>query len=264
VTQTRAAIARAYDRSAAAWRDGPARLVYDRLAEVLVASSPVSLRGRLVLDVGAGTGAASRSLAAAGATPVPVDVSASMLRANPVGAARAVVADAVQLPLASSGVDGVVAAFSFNHLPDAAAGFAEAARVCRPGSPVLVASYAAEDSHPVKQAVDAALAEKGWQPEGWYADLRAGAVPQLATVTGMATAAEAGGLPGEATVVDVPFPELTPEDLVSWRLGLAQSAPFVATLDPPTRLSVVHRSLDLLGEAPPPLHRTMVVLSARK
>jgi ubiquinone/menaquinone biosynthesis C-methylase UbiE len=262
VSRSSADIARAYDRSAAAWHDGPARLVYGRLAEVLVGRASVPLADRLVLDVGAGTGAASRSLVRLGAAPVPVDLSASMLRSNPIGAVRAVVADATRLPVAASSVDGVVAAFSFNHLPDPAAGFAEARRVARPGAPVLVSSYAAEDNHPVKEAVDTALAEAGWRPEGWYRELRTGAVPQLATVAGMAAAAEAGGLSGRVEVVDVPFPELTPEHLVAWRLGLAQAAPFVATLTPEARSAVVRRSLDLLGPTSPPLERSIVAFTA--
>ena len=44
-----AAVARAYDRTGAAWSDGPA-LVYDRLAAALVAQSPVGLAGRTVVS----------------------------------------------------------------------------------------------------------------------------------------------------------------------------------------------------------------------
>jgi hypothetical protein len=42
-------VARASDRTGAAWSDGPA-LVYDRLAAALVAQSPVGLAGRTVVD----------------------------------------------------------------------------------------------------------------------------------------------------------------------------------------------------------------------
>ena len=45
----------AYAAGAAAWASGPAR-VYRRLAELLVAFSPVPLGGRRVLDLGSGTG----------------------------------------------------------------------------------------------------------------------------------------------------------------------------------------------------------------
>ncbi len=53
----------AYSATAGAWRDGP-ELVYERLADVLVATSPISLAGKLVADVGAGAGATSRAIRA--------------------------------------------------------------------------------------------------------------------------------------------------------------------------------------------------------
>jgi hypothetical protein len=55
----------AYSATGVAWRDGPER-VYQRLADVLVAASPLPLTGQRVADVGSGTGAASRSIAQAG------------------------------------------------------------------------------------------------------------------------------------------------------------------------------------------------------
>ena len=50
-----ASLAAAYSLSADAWTRGPTR-VYGRLAELLVAASPVPFDGALVLDLGAGTG----------------------------------------------------------------------------------------------------------------------------------------------------------------------------------------------------------------
>lgn len=256
------AVADAYDRTGRSWQDGPARLVYDRLAEVLVAASPVPLAGRRVLDVGAGTGAAARSIRAAGGRPVAVDVSLGMLRANATSAGRAVVADARRLPVPTGAVAGVVAAFSFNHLPDPAAGFREAARVCRPGSPILAAAYAADDHHPVKAAADQAMAEAGWVVDPWYTELRARAVPLLATADGMLTAARTAGLAPRAGEVTVDLPDLTPDDLVTWRLGMAQSAPFLATLAPDARIRIHARARHLLGPTPPRLQRSIVVLTA--
>jgi demethylmenaquinone methyltransferase/2-methoxy-6-polyprenyl-1,4-benzoquinol methylase len=254
-------VADAYDRTGRSWEAGPARLVYDRLAEVLVAASPVSLAGRRVLDVGAGTGAAARSIRAAGGHPVAVDVSLGMLRANATSAGRAVVADARRLPVPTGAVDGVVAAFSFNHLSDPAAGFREAARVCRPGSPILAAAYAADDHHPVRAAAEQALVEAGWVVDPWYADLRTRAVPLLATADGMLAAAHTAGLAGQVAEVTVDLPDLTPADLVAWRLGMAQSAPFLATLAPAARARVHTRARHLLGPTPPPLRRSTIVLT---
>jgi SAM-dependent methyltransferase len=254
-------LADAYSRTGRAWEEGPARLVYDRLAQVLVAASPVPLAGRQVLDVGAGTGAAARAIVAAGGRPVAVDVSLGMLRANTTTVGRAVVGDARRLAVRTGAVDGLVAAFSFNHLRDPATGFREARRVCRPGSPVLVAAYAADDHHPVKAAAEQAMVEAGWAPEPWYDDLRAHALPRLATVDGLRAAAGSGGLDGHAEGLVVAFPELSPGDLVAWRLGMAPTAPFLAGLAPAARARVRARALALLGATPPPLQRSIVVFT---
>jgi ubiquinone/menaquinone biosynthesis C-methylase UbiE len=253
-----AAVARAYDRTGPAWSAGP-EIVYDRLARAIVAESPVPLVGRTVLDVGAGTGAASLAAMAAGARVVAVDVAPGMLRANRAQVAGALVADAATLPLAGASVDGLVAAYSFNHLPDPAAGFREAARVCRPGSPVLVSAYAADDDHPAKAAVDQAAAAEGWAPDAWYLDLRASVVGRLATVEGMAAGAAGSGLRGEARRLVVDLPDLVPEAMVGWRMGMAQLAPFLATVDAATRRRVAERALAALGPTPPPLRRSTIL-----
>jgi hypothetical protein len=61
--------------------------------------------------------------------------------------------------------------------------------------------------------------------------------------------------------VRVPFPELRAEDLVAWRLGMAQHAPFVAGLSPADRDAVRDRAVALLGDAPP-LVRSFLVITA--
>jgi ubiquinone/menaquinone biosynthesis C-methylase UbiE len=258
-----AAVARAYDRTGSAWSGGPA-LVYDPMADALVAQSPVPLGGRTVVDVGAGTGAASLAVAAAGGRVVAVDLALGMLRANRAdraSVAGGVVADAVTLPLADRAVDGLVAAFSFNHLPEPAAGFREAARVCRPGSPVLVAAYAAEDDHPAKQAVEQAAAESGWQPEPWHTALRVAVSTHLATVEGMLAAATAAEVAGVARTLVVDLPDLAPDAMVGWRMGMAQMAPFLATVDVATRRGIALRALALLGPAPPSVRRSIIVFA---
>src|SRR5262245_47152241 len=53
-------VAAAYSAGGVAWAGAPSR-IYSRLAELLVASCPVSLDGLTTLDVGAGTGVASRA-----------------------------------------------------------------------------------------------------------------------------------------------------------------------------------------------------------
>lgn len=253
-------MAQAYSATGAAWQRGPGR-VYDRLAEAVVAESPVPLLGRTILDVGAGTGAATRAITAAGGRSIAADLALGMLRAieppapSTVGEARA-------LPFRDRSLDGVVAAFALNHLPDPHRALREAARVCRPGSPLLASAYASDDTHPVKHAVDTAAAELGWEPATWIADLRVTTMPILATVEGARrVATEAGFVDAEVRRLEVAFPDLDVDDLVAWRCGMAQTAPFVAQLTPAQHDQLRARAVELLGVAPP-LVRRVVLISA--
>lgn len=256
-------LAAAYSATGAAWQSGPG-LVYDRLAEVLVASSPIALEGCRVLDLGAGTGAATRAAFAAGAARVvAVDAAFGMLAFEADRRPPAAVGDALALPFPMSAFDAAVAAFSLNHLTAPAAGLREMARVTRPGGALLAAAYAADDTHPVKAAVEAALAARGWTREPWYEALRAEAVPQLATLEGGAATAAAAGLRADVELVRVPFPKLEAHDLVAWRLGLAQHAPFLARLSPNVRDAVAADALARLGEAPPLVRSIIVVRGIR-
>jgi SAM-dependent methyltransferase len=255
--------AAAYSRAAEAWATGPGR-VYDALADVLVGRAPVPLAGRTLLDVGAGRGAATRALARLGAHAVPVDLAKEMIAASRRAAGPpGVVADALVLPIASDAVDGVVAAFSYNHLTQPGVALAEAARVTRPGGVVLASAYATDDDHPVKRAIDDAAAAAGWTPPEWIEAFRRDAVPLLATVErAEAVLAEAGLGHGGAVHLEVPFPDLVAEDLVEWRLGMAQVAPFIAELPPPAQAALRLDALARLGADPPPLVRRIIVLSA--
>jgi SAM-dependent methyltransferase len=253
--------AAAYSATGAAWQLGPGR-VYDRLAEVVVGRSPVPLTGRRVLDVGAGTGAATRAVTAAGAAGVvAVDAAPGMLAHDADRRPPAVVGDALALPFPHGAFGAAVAAFSLNHVTMPAAGLREMARVTRPGGPLLAAAYAADDTHPVKAAVEAALRAKGWEPEPWSETLRTATAPLLATVDGCAAAARDAGLDVDVEAIRVPFPDLGPRDLVAWRLGMAQHAPFVARLAPGERDAVEADALARLGDAPP-LVRSILVLRA--
>lgn len=254
-------IAAAYSATGGAWERGPAR-VYDALAEVLITHSPVGFAGGRVLDVGAGTGAASRAARAAGAGEVvAVDAALGMLAHDAAARPPAVVGDALDLPFAPSVFDVAVAAFSLNHLTSPTAGFREMARVTRRGGALLAATYAEDDTHPVKDAVNGALAARGWVPEPWYAALQADAIPLLATPDGCVAAAGRAGIEARAESVRVTLAGLDSADLVAWRLGMAQHAPFVARLSPPERKALVAEAVARLGSAPP-LVRSIVVVSA--
>lgn len=254
--------AAAYSATGALWECGPSR-IYDRLAAVLVGRSPVPLAGRRVLDVGAGTGAASRAALAAGAADVvALDAAYGMLAHHADVRPAAVVGDILALPFPASTFGASVAAFSLNHLEDPVAGLRELARVTGPGGTVLAATYAEGDDHPVKAAVSAALAARGWAPDPWYRSMMTRIVPLLASPERFAAAAGAAGLDADVQAVRVPFPELDAMDLVAWRLGMVQHAPFVADLPDAERRAVVADALALLGDEPTPLVRSVLVLTA--
>jgi SAM-dependent methyltransferase len=250
----------AYSRTGSAWSDGPAT-IYDRLSEVMAAMLPTSLSGARVLDLGAGTGAAGRAAVGLGAgRVVALDAAIGLLEVDRRSRPPAVVGDALALPFADACFDAVLAAFSFNHLVRPSAAFVEAARVLAAGGSMAVSAYADDDTHPVKQAVDAACADHGWQRPEWYLRMQAEAAPKLATPE--RALVEAAGLPGaEARRVAVDFAGLAPEQLIAWRLGMAQVAPFLSTLPDAERATIAAEARSRLGDDPPPLVRRMIVVT---
>ena len=105
-----------------------------------------------------------------------------MLAADRIGRPPAVQADVCALPIASSSLGGVVAAFVLNHVREPAAALRECLRVCAPGSPILVSTYAEDDIHPVKHAAMRALEARGFEMDPWIAELYRDVVPLMATV----------------------------------------------------------------------------------
>ena len=148
------------------------------------------------------------------------------------------------------------------HLVDPQVALREAVRVVRRGGPVLATAYAADDHHPVKAAVEAAAAALGWRTPRWVEAMRAAASPLLATVAGaLAVAAHVPLTDARAEAVAVDFGDLSPTELIEWRLGMAQMAPFVGELDVATRHRLVTLARDALGDGPP-LVRRIIVLHA--
>jgi SAM-dependent methyltransferase len=255
------ALRTAYDSAAEAWGGAPDR-VFGALAEALLVRGPL-WRGLVVLDVGAGSGTATRRLVAAGATAVPMDAAAGMLAvARARCACRPVAGDAMVLPVRTGAVDAVVMGFLLNHLPEPAAALAEAARVVRPGGWILASTWARENDHPVKHVVEAALLARGWTPPQWYVELKEGTALLTDSADGLADAARIAGLVGiHASRVDVELP-LGLSDLVGWRLGMPNNAPFVAALSQADR----HALLTELSQATvgmPAMTCATVMLAAR-
>ncbi|WP_372338984.1 class I SAM-dependent methyltransferase [Actinoplanes sp. RD1] len=98
------------------------------------------VRGKRVLELGAGAAAAARWLDGQGAEVVAMDLSAGMLRQARAGAERSgvevplVQADALALPFATDAFDIVFTAFgAIPFVADSAAVMREVARVLRPG-----------------------------------------------------------------------------------------------------------------------------------
>lgn len=247
------AMAEAYDRSAGAWRRGPARL-YARLAGALLDRSPIRLAGATVLDAGAGTGVAGDAARARGAARVvAVDRAPAMLTAP------AVVADLTRLPFRADAFDLAVAGFVLGHLREPERGVRELRRV----SAALLASAFAEGwSHPAKGVVERVLAGHGYRPPPWYAAFKDGSERRLGDPVRLETVARAAGYAQVGVErVEVAIGSLTPAALVAWRFGMAHHAPFLASLTPAVREAARLEAERRLRDAPPVIV-PMLVLGA--
>ena len=105
--------------------------------------------GSLVLDLACGTGDFCRDLQEAGLRAVGFDNSAGMLAAART-TAPLVLADALQLPVAGGGADGITCGFALRNVADLGAFFAECARVIRPGGRVGLLEVAEPKFGPAK------------------------------------------------------------------------------------------------------------------
>jgi ubiquinone/menaquinone biosynthesis C-methylase UbiE len=217
----------AYDAAADAWADSAAP-VYAQFAAAMVEQSPVSLDGATVLDVGAGTAVACDAALAAGARrAVATDIAEQMLRRRH-PPTEAVVADAARLPFADDRFDLVMGGFCLGHLPDPGAALAEWRRV---GSATLATAFAPGPSHPAKAAVDAAMEGIGFVAPPWYQHLKNDTEPIVEDTETFETLAVAAGHQNVSiTRLTVDTGLRTPAEIVAWRLGMAQLAPFVASL----------------------------------
>jgi SAM-dependent methyltransferase len=244
------------------WATG-ATLVYGPIAAELVEMSPQPLAGRTVLDVGAGTGAVSAALTARRARPVAMDLSIGMLAWNARARPPCAVADIRALPLPAGGVDAAVASFVLNHLTAPSAGFAELARVTRPGGAVLAAVFSNASRSQACDRVDAVAREAGWQVPDWYIELKTIAAPVLGTAGAMRAAADAAGLVTitvEERPVDVGVAE--PEQLVSYRLSQPLFADWLDRIGPARAAGIAAHAADAIRSLMQPYRPIVVFLAA--
>ncbi len=251
-----------YAVAASGWAGG-AELVYRPVARELLALAPHSLAGRTVLDIGAGTGAASTALAELGAQTLAVDLSHPMLSWHAADRPPAAVGDVTRLPVQTNTVDDAVAAFVFNHLRDPAAGIAEAMRVVRPAGALLASAYSNDSRSEVRDALDDAARSHGWTPPDWYAELKQHATPLLGTATRMRRVAAGCGL------IDVAVGErpvevgvTTAQQLVDYRLGQAQFAPWLRRLGPDEAVEARNRLIESIAPIMTPYRPIVVFLAA--
>jgi SAM-dependent methyltransferase len=266
---TSADVRAGYDAAAPMWAEGPAR-AYAVLARALVAAVPVA--GRRVLDLGAGTGVAGRAALAAGASQVvAADLAPGMLRRGGMGrggeagassALHPVAADAAALPFRDGSFGVVVAAFCLNHMTSTVAGLREVRRV---GTAIAASTFAAGWSHPAKDAVDEVLAASGFRPPAWHTALKCDIEPRAGDPEHLAAAAAAAGYTSvRVHTAEVDTGLSTPAQLVSWRLGMAHTAPFLRSLDERTREAVRQRSERAVARTGAgPLVVSMVILTAQ-
>jgi SAM-dependent methyltransferase len=218
-----------------------------------------------MLDVGAGTGICADLIREAGALPVQVDASIDMLRYRRDERPVAVAGDVMRLPFAAGAFDGAFAAFVLNHLPLPAAGVGELARVVRSGGVVLASVYADTSDNGPRDVVDEAARRAGFTEPGWYRELRTERAPQVGTPDKLAAAAaQAGLLVHECVAEHLDVGVETAEDVVRYRFGQAQYAPWFAGMSDDEAAVVRREAVDAVRPVMTPYRPLVILLAARK
>jgi SAM-dependent methyltransferase len=120
---------------------------------------------RVVADIGSGNGLYVRRLAGTVPAVLGLDISHGMLgdlrRNQPGSPVRLAVADAQDLPLASSSVDAAMAMHMLFHVPDIGRAIREIRRALRPGGPFLASTNARHHLVELYDLLGDAVAEVG-------------------------------------------------------------------------------------------------------
>jgi SAM-dependent methyltransferase len=152
------------------------------------------------------------------------------------------VADIRALPLADRRVEIATASFVLSHVDDPAAALLELARITRPGGRVVATAFPSSARHPVKEAVDEVLHGFGYQPPAWYLRLKDSGEARVGDPAALAGLGRDAGLAVRLDQLEVSLTNLDVATVVSWRLGMAQVAPFLAGLPATVRDRLVERA----------------------
>jgi len=252
-----------YAGTEARWATDASR-VYGPIALELLELGPPSWSGRFVLDAGAGTGVASEALLARKATVVAADLSFDMLSWRRALRPPSTVADVCRLPIASSAVDGTVAAFVLNHLREPDVGLAELMRVTRSGGFLLANVFSAESRSAVRDRVDELAKQAGWRVPDWYAAMKTEIVPLLGGAKRMEdTALRAGLLDIRVEERDVDVGLVEPHHLVDYRFGQAQFTDWLSSLGSGREADLRDDVAEAIRPVMEPYRPTVVFLAAR-
>ncbi len=263
--------AAAYSAAAARWAAGPDRVYYRPLGAALVRALGAALgrplAGARVLDAGAGTGAVSVELEAAGARVVALDRALGMLAYRRADRPPAAVADAAALPVRPGSVAAVTAGCLLAHLPDPSSALGELAAALAPGGVLAASAFPSAWRDPLKAVVESALVAAGWRPPPWYEELKGAGESATGSGGAFRELAVAAGLSAEVAEVVVPITVDDADAVVDWRLGMAQTAPWIDGLAASDRERLRARAADAVrtaaGAGPVRLDVPLLVLVAR-
>lgn len=128
-----------------------------------------SVKGQVVLNIGAGAGTEALLLAFSGAHCIGMDVTAPAARAAEYfirkirGEGMGIQADARFIPLESSSVDIVYSSGVLHHSPDITRSIAEIRRVLKPGGKAYIMLYATWSIMFVQMRLTLSMGERAWE-----------------------------------------------------------------------------------------------------